>query len=39
MPHTKLQQGYSLLYKSNLNIIYFRNGEVIVYHRSASTLC
>ena len=38
MTRTKLSERTPLLYSSNLNIIYLRDGEVVVYCRSASPL-
>ncbi len=38
MTNTKLKQSASLLYTPNPNIIYLRDGEVVVYRRNASPL-
>ena len=38
MTNTKLKQSAPLLYTANPNIIYLRDGEVVVYRRNASPL-
>jgi integrase len=38
MRNTKLKQSAPLLYAANPNIIYLRDGEVVVYRRNASPL-
>ena len=38
MTNIKLKQGAPLLYTANPNIIYLRDGEVVVYRRNASPL-
>ncbi len=38
MTKAKLKQSAPLLYTANPNIIYLRDGEVVVYRRNASPL-